>query len=487
MMWRLIIFFLCPLLFGLELYGASGSVVLSNEYFQLSSENHVMMVSQEGPSVDEARALTLWKILNKAILEVKAQLNDDLFLKINFPIKVKFDFQEGCNALWDGEFLLFFKGTNLCASSAIVPSIVVHELGHALAQQIYTKKIILSTDLNEAFADSFAAIILNSPLMGEGFNHKQFPQYLRDLSIPFSFPDDWRGNYSGSLIVSTLCWDLFGLLKENLSLSKSKSIMLNTLFVTLGEIKKSTIPDFSLLMVDKIKEKFINDLWIDQILIRHGFKMSLDKFDYHFTTEGIRFRFPKITNGTLKINQLSFPILKDENEKVIRWSSLKKLAKCGQEISLFVMITQKTSQIHRSYPSFLVRVGDIVRYKRQVINLSNEVTIPDQGKLEFPFHFEVKETETILRLMWKGNVDHLYSDDLRLAFFNQNQFFGGLRGTDERKFATEYDLTRELGNLKRVNGKLRFQDIGKDFEGKIISNTLVLETLNVTCQNHKSL
>ncbi len=87
------------------------------------------------------------------------------------------------------------------------PSVVTHEVAHAVIEQVSH----LSTEgeggsLNEAFADYFAASILENPKMGE-VSYVEGP-FRRDIDNDATLPGRNGGLYHDSLIVSGTLWSL---------------------------------------------------------------------------------------------------------------------------------------------------------------------------------------------------------------------------------------------------------------------------------------
>jgi Zn-dependent metalloprotease len=87
------------------------------------------------------------------------------------------------------------------------PSVVTHEVAHAVIEQVSH----LSTEgeggsLNEAFADYFAASILDNPKMGE-VSYVEGP-YRRDIDNDATLAGRNGGLYHDSLIVSGTLWAL---------------------------------------------------------------------------------------------------------------------------------------------------------------------------------------------------------------------------------------------------------------------------------------
>lgn len=118
------------------------------------------------------------------------------------------------------------------------PSVVYHEAAHALIDQLAgLPSQGEGGSLNEAFADFFAAAMLDNPNIGEA-SYKQGP-YRRTLLNRLRAPADLSGNlYGDSLVVSGTLWDL----RRSLGTAKSLRLAMGIL-ARLGEGSK--LSDFA--------------------------------------------------------------------------------------------------------------------------------------------------------------------------------------------------------------------------------------------------
>jgi hypothetical protein len=112
------------------------------------------------------------------------------------------------------------------------PSIMIHEVGHALLNQI----VNLPTQgeggsLNEAFADYFSATVINSPKMGSRSFLKG--PYERSLNQKRSYKELSHRLYEDSLVISSALWEIETLLGKN----KTNELFIQTL-VQLGPAEK---------------------------------------------------------------------------------------------------------------------------------------------------------------------------------------------------------------------------------------------------------
>lgn len=171
------------------------------------------------------------------------------------PTEVYLDFEDGCNAAWDGRRILIDKGNEKCNSPAESTDIITHEYGHLVLEALAQTPFI-GDDLKEAFADSYMALITNDPIFAEGFNLRNV-SYIRRLDQVFLWPNDWRGKYSGSLIFSSLLWDTYQLLL-NEKVNSSNELMMESILEIAFYFQSTnimTIKDLALALYNNINLK----------------------------------------------------------------------------------------------------------------------------------------------------------------------------------------------------------------------------------------
>jgi len=104
------------------------------------------------------------------------------------------------------------------------PSIIIHEIGHVLFSQIaYLPSQGQGGSLNEAFADYFAATLLDSPEMGA----KSFLKgpFRRTLNQTLSYSTLANRLYQDSLVISSALWEM----EQKLGKEKANSIFIESL------------------------------------------------------------------------------------------------------------------------------------------------------------------------------------------------------------------------------------------------------------------
>lgn len=119
------------------------------------------------------------------------------------------------------------------------PSVVMHEVGHSIVDRYAG----LPSDgeggsLNEAFADFFAATLLENPRMGES-SYMQGP-YIRTLENNYRAPADLGGGlYKASQVVSGTFWDI----RQALGPAAGENLAFKTLCrLGMGGVFKDFVP-----------------------------------------------------------------------------------------------------------------------------------------------------------------------------------------------------------------------------------------------------
>jgi hypothetical protein len=148
--------------------------------------------------------------------------------KLSMPLDVKVHVGQQSNAaFYFKNRLRFGSGDNLeFRALPQDPSIVMHELSHAFIEKIsgINGTSGESGALCEAFADFFAATILDSPFMGQS-SYQRGP-YLRSLEQQNRYEDYIdKGIYPLSTVASGLLWDL----RTRLGVELSTSMAVGTL------------------------------------------------------------------------------------------------------------------------------------------------------------------------------------------------------------------------------------------------------------------
>jgi hypothetical protein len=134
-------------------------------------------------------------------------------LKVTIPFKIELETHVGAPARTNSAF--YYSGKiRLGEGDGITykeiahdPSIVTHEVGHALVQSLaqlpYEGE---GGSLNEGFADFFTAVMFDNPRMGESAYMKG--PYKRTVEVSYTYQQKNGGLYHDSGILSGTFWDL---------------------------------------------------------------------------------------------------------------------------------------------------------------------------------------------------------------------------------------------------------------------------------------
>ncbi len=478
------------------------SVDLRGPYFEVSKDDAPIVLKQiagdlsvSATTETENRALTVWQTLHQTVITLQNILGRDFFEQVSFPIKVMVDFDEGCNAGWDGGKLLFFQGDKHCQASVYIKDIVVHEFGHALMDNLRSGGPRLETDFNEGMADLLAATLGNDPIIGEGFFKGYSPNYLRSLERSYVYPNDWRGTYSGALILSTFGYEVLNLLKENFAAEVAQKMFLEEYFKVpslLSSVQGRALENAPKLIVQglldrpEIQAKPGLQIWFNELLGRHGLHSGDRPFQSSLTQDGILLSFPPnstpgqeliLTTSTGVKRTLSIDT--GSNSKLVPYTIFSAAGACGRTINASATLYQ--AQARRSFAPLKLLGGQQVEFKSVALDLGAQRSIPDfeEGVLSIPYSVSLKNNEVLISAVLQSTIDHIFPEDLRLSIQAGTKIAPIERGVEERAMPNTFDLTPFISQNSR--GSIVMQDIGKGFTGTAQNNKLLLTTLGAVC------
>lgn len=461
---------------GLLILELFSSVAEANNFFLIYEEDKLVQKNVE--------AQVLLKTLNHALSELRLYAPKELLSDLYLPMKVSINSEVGCNAAWTGDQLLAYKGNEKCASSSMVPTLMVHELGHAVIENVTRDLGRLPRDINEGLADILAAVILNEPLIGKGF-YKGYPfHYLRNLNDHMKYAsENMRGDYAVSLIFSTLAWDIYKLLLDNYSQEEAKRIFFKILYQHLREMflpQSRGIQKFSVSFAQRFLPFFSGTDWVLELLQKHGFegKQKLTSFEYNFTVEGVEFSFPDLSGAQVVILNQKFKQKKSIHKVMVTWSELNLLGSCGQVKSLQAVLVAPNGR-HRKFSPFTFKVGRRTKLEKRYVFFGENLSIQDDV-IELPFSLDLKQDESVLGLKWFGEIEHFYPGDLRVSLMSEGKFLAGFRGVDEAIIGKEYNFSDTLQGQK---ASIHMQNIGKGFTGLVHFQHLEVAVLKTSCSN----
>ena len=131
-------------------------------------------------------------------------------LDFPMPIYVNYPYAH-CNAVWTGYGIYLFSAGQGCVNTATAPSVLYHEYGHAVNDFVYVGDGVTSGMLNasmqEGMADLYAAFLMDSPQVGDGFNGPG--TYVRSVYNRKRWPDDRVSDvHANGEILAGAFWDL---------------------------------------------------------------------------------------------------------------------------------------------------------------------------------------------------------------------------------------------------------------------------------------
>ncbi|MGZ3687326.1 MAG: hypothetical protein ACXWPM_08635 [Bdellovibrionota bacterium] len=181
--------------------------------------------------------------LEKARLAVVSALIGPIPAWFNRPLTCSVDFDEGCNAEWDGTQLMTDRGDSRCAAAALTADLLRHEYGHGVMEHLLPAGALNDSRVSEGAADLVFAFTTGDSRFGVGFWKDREISWLRDLSQPKVFPQDWRGTYTGSLTYSSAWWELRQAMIARLGQSAGAKLALKTYLHSLQLMKTQGFAD----------------------------------------------------------------------------------------------------------------------------------------------------------------------------------------------------------------------------------------------------
>lgn len=197
----------------------------SNGVLQITGEE---LLSGEYHHPDSFAAVQCFKHLNSYI-DIVSDLSGHNIRDYHFrPLQCIIDTVERCNASHFSGMIFIGAGESYCQGLYDNKSLIYHEATHWL-NQLFAGSVI-DNILDEALADSFQAIILNSSIFAPDFNSNRLITHLRDIDTFMRYPHDFHGDaHVSSMIFSSTLWRFFELLQKNYSLIESQSMMMQAL------------------------------------------------------------------------------------------------------------------------------------------------------------------------------------------------------------------------------------------------------------------
>ncbi len=169
------------------------------------------------------------------------------FDPIQAPVTVNVNFTGSCFAFYSPIFssLNFAQSSVACANTAY-GTVIAHEYFHHLQNQL----VAVSPPYAEAMADTFAAFLLDSPLIGQDFNGPG--TVLRDLSEPHQYPAASADPAEEGLPLAAAFWSLRENLETTLGATDGRRLTAELWLASQllsGGVVDSTIVD-DLIMID---------------------------------------------------------------------------------------------------------------------------------------------------------------------------------------------------------------------------------------------
>jgi hypothetical protein len=185
-----------------------------------------------------------------------------------------------CDAYYS-RYIYLGQGNERCNAPVLNKSVVFHEATHLLLSRIYP--YLLFSSIEEALADIFQAVLLDSPVFAPEFFKSRIHGEIRSLNTFLQFPHDYRGEYSGSLILSGAWWRIYEKMKIIKGKHFAQKMMINTIvnLLTLSSTR-FTLESFALEFVQQMRVDFSQELSLALMAEDEFVKSGLIQKEYNF-------------------------------------------------------------------------------------------------------------------------------------------------------------------------------------------------------------
>ena len=137
--------------------------------------------------------------------------------EMDFQMLATVNLNYTCNAYYFNKTINFYKASETCENTALLSDVIYHEYTHGVVEKVITIDFPYwaeTGNMNEGFADYFAATVNNNPCMAENFSVNG--PCLRELNNTKRYPEDYHEEPHG-LIFQGALWDLRESLGKNLT------------------------------------------------------------------------------------------------------------------------------------------------------------------------------------------------------------------------------------------------------------------------------
>lgn len=135
---------------------------------------------------------------------------DPPFTGVDYIMPCAVNIASTCNAFWDGTGINFYLAGGGCPNTASMPSVVYHEYGHGVNDQLYLQQGapfgMTNGALHEGLADVLSAMIEDTPEIGRGFFGAG--THLRNVDNTNHWPEDDGGSHFAGQMIGGALWDL---------------------------------------------------------------------------------------------------------------------------------------------------------------------------------------------------------------------------------------------------------------------------------------
>lgn len=147
---------------------------------------------------------------------------DPAFTGVDYVMPCAVNINATCNAYWDGTGINFYLAGGGCPNTASMPSVVYHEYGHGINDQLYVQQGspsgMINGALHEGLADVYATLLEDTPQVGRGFFGPG--THLRNVDNDHVWPEDDGEVHDAGLLIGAAFWEI----REALGVARAESL-----------------------------------------------------------------------------------------------------------------------------------------------------------------------------------------------------------------------------------------------------------------------
>lgn len=430
------------------------------------------------------------------------------------PVTCFIDYDEGCNAGWDGSQLVFHRGDSRCEPAANVADMMYHEYGHGVFDHLPKSGARLSSMLTEGVADTLATFITGDSRFAPGFWKGRQTTWLRDLSLGKVFPRDYAGTYTGALTYSTAWWELRKTLMRLAGNEAGARIAFRAFVRSIIDLPRETGPEPLVTAAASAIRAITTDTegrsipgllcLAHRVFASHGLAQppsdcpAITMQARQVAGPGLKLEITLVNAGAamtdaLRIRQRALsPLAPGERATFELGLAPATDARCGVPFDAELEV-RDASGAFLAASKARVMPGAIAAPDELLVSLTEgrdaaSLSIPDAPTKEslgpwrgLPYSVRLREDRRILEVSLESEVDHILPDDLIVgisaprSFGETIEFFKG-----EEEIPVPRSISLPIGSYA-PSGEIRVRDVANAITGRMVRASLRFQTVRVAC------